>query len=31
VFAALSGLAIARAFDPATAQQIVQIISGIAI
>ena len=30
VFVAIAGLAITRVFDPATAQQLVQIISGIA-
>jgi len=31
VFVAIAGLAITQVFDPATAQQLVQIISGIAI
>jgi hypothetical protein len=31
VIIVIAGLAITRVFDPATAQQLVQIISGIAI
>ena len=31
VFVAVAGLAVTRVFDPATAQQLVQIISGIVI